>query len=51
MSLVEIHTEYFNKAHFALSEKAARKILKNLYKYFLKIICPTYVLCYNVRKQ
>lgn len=32
MSLVEIHTEYFNKAHFALSAKAARKILKNLLK-------------------
>ena len=51
MSLVEIHTEYFNKAHFALSAKAARKILKNLIKYFLKIICPTYVLCYNVRSN
>ena len=51
MSLVEIHTEYFNKAHFALSAKAARKILKNLIKYFLKIICPTYVLCYNGRKE
>ena len=33
MSLVEIHTEYFNKAHFALSAKAARKILKNLIIY------------------
>lgn len=35
MSLVEIHTEYFNKAHFALSVKAARKILKNLIKFYI----------------
>ena len=34
MSLVEIHTEYFNKAHFALSAKAARKILEKFNKIF-----------------